>query len=195
MKECNFKETYSIGDVNRLRIDDTKLIIRLHVDPTRYNSHEELYNAVYEWWINIRRGSPSTIKNILRHARNMQNHPIYPVDWLLFQPEQILNHLLYRQVYEYQEKKRLTGNPNYGATQLRNFWKTVKIFSEAFGIDVGYWGWRPPLEPTPQVRIIPRPPIVSKIIHHQYSKDKIKNSLIKTMLTVGFYTGMRPCEL
>lgn len=176
-------------------IDSSKLLIPLHIDRTKYKSHEELYNALYNWWVNLKARSKKTIIERLRYARKMTEHPIYPVNWLKFEPEQILNLLLHKQIYEYPEKAKKTGKVNFGIFQLHNDWKTVKTFAEAFGEDISYWGYSPPAQPDPQVKQVPRPHIVHKLMHHNYSGDKFTKALIRTIMTVGFHIGSRPEEL
>jgi hypothetical protein len=88
----------NVGELVRSRIDDSKLIIALHVERSKYTTHEELYHAIKNWWVETKGRSPKTIIDRIRHARSMQNHPVYPVNWLTFEPEQILNQLLHRQL-------------------------------------------------------------------------------------------------
>jgi integrase len=176
-------------------IDNSKLLIPLHIDRTKYKTHEELFNALYSWWVNLKGRSKKTIIERLRYARKMTNHPIYPVNWLKFEPEQILNLLLHKQIYEYPEKAKKTGKENFGIFQLHNDWKTVKMFAEAYGEDISYWGYSPPSQPDPQVKQVPRPYIVHKLMHHNYSGDKFTKALIRTIITVGFHLGLRPEEL
>jgi len=185
----------NVGELNKPHIDDNKLLYPLHVDRSQYQTHEELYNAIVQWWTNIKGRESSTIKLRIRHARSMSNHSIYPVDWFKFEPEQIINQLIYRQTIEYNELQEKTGNPTYGLHQLRNLWKTVKTFSQSFGIDISHWGWEPPSPPDPQVKIVPRPITVNKLIHNWYSNDRYENALIRTLLTFGFHAGVRPEEL
>jgi len=194
------KQAYEIGKIInvgelRSRIDDSKLIISLHVDRSKYTTHEELFHAIKNWWIETKGRSPKTITDRIRHAQSMQNHLIYPVDWLKFEPEQILNQLIYRKNTEYKERAEQTGNPTYGMTQLHNLWKTVNMFAKAYGIDISYWGWSPPEVPKPKVKIVPRPPTVNRLMHAWYSNDRFENALIRTLLTVGFHIGVRPGEL
>ncbi len=189
------RTNFNVGETIRPRIDDSKLIISLHVDRTKYVTQEELYHAIKKWWVDIKQRSPKTIESRIRYARSMTNHAVYPVDWLKFELEQILNQLLYRQITEYKNIAELRGKPNYEITQLNNLWKTIRTFSEAFGVDISYWGWNPPTPSEPQVKIVPRPETVNRLIHHWYSSDRYENALIRTLLTVGFQTGVRPEEL
>jgi len=198
--EETVKQAYEIGkilnvDESRSYIDDSKLIVSLHVDRAKYETQEELYHAIRNWWVDTKGRSQITVTDRIRHARNMQKHAIYPVDWLKFEPEQIVNQLLYRQKYEYKELAERTGNPTYGATQLTNLWKTVNMFAEAYGIDISYWGWNPPTPPEPQIKIVPRPETVNRLMHTWYTNDRFENALIRTLLTVGFHIGLRPEEL
>lgn len=195
IRAYEIKNNCNVGESIRPRIDDSKLIIPLHVKPENYKTHEELYVAIFDWWTKTKKRSPKTVITRIRHARSMQKHLIFPVDWLKFEPEQILNQLIHRQVYEYKEIQDKTGNPTYGLTQLNNLWKTVNTFSEAYGVDISFWGWNPPTPPQPQIKIVPRPVTVNRLMHKWYTNDRYENALIRTLLTVGFHTGMRPEEL
>jgi len=194
-REYEIRTNFNVGEIIQSRIDNSKLIVSLHIDRTKYETHEELYAAIKKWWIETKNRSEKTIIDRIRHARSMQNYPLYPVNWIKFEPEQILNQLLYRQIYRYKERAKETGNPTYGATQLHNLWKTVNMFAEAYGIDISYWGWNPPTPPEPQVKIVPRPETVNRLMHKWYSNDRFENALIRTLLTVGFHIGVRPEEL
>jgi len=188
------RRIFNVGE-SKSRIDDSKLIISLHVDRTKYSTHEELYHGINKWWVETKGRSPKTVVGRIRCARSMANHAVYPVDWFKFEPEQILNQLLHRQLYEYKELAETTGNPTYGTTQLHNLWKTVNMFAEAYGLDISFWGWTPPMLPEPQVKIVPRPKTVNKLMHTWYTNDRVENALIRTLLTVGFHFGPRPEEL
>jgi len=179
------------------KIDNTKLLFPIHVDPQQYNTHEELYKAIIEWWTNGKHRAQKTIEKRIQTARTMQRDLFLPINWFNFfeNPEQIINHLMNKINVEYKEKQRLTGNYTYGMHEIRNKWKTIKTFAEAYGVDINWWGWTPPPIPENQVKHVPRPKIVNKLIHHRYSKDKYINALIKTILTFGFYTGVRPEEI
>ena len=176
------------------QIDDSKLLMPLHVNRKQYNTHEELYQAIYNWWTQIKNRASLTIKRRISYARKMQNHEIYPINWFEFIPEQIINHLLYLQHVEYKEKAKQTGNPNYGTFQVHNYHKTVNTFAEAFGVDKSYWGYTPPQQPEPLKKIVPRPPTVNKLMHHRYTSDPKINSILKTTTTLGFHAGCRPEE-
>ena len=182
---------------NKKEIDNNKLLFPIHINFNKYTNHEELYQGIKNWWTNTKNRAPKTIKTRINALRFCQKHPIYPVDWFHFdqEPEQILNLLLYMINIEYKQKAITTGNHNYGLNQIHNIWKTVKTMAEAKGVDITWWGWTPPSRPENKVKIIPRPKTVNHLIHYNYTNDKITNSLIKTILTLGFNSGLRPEEL
>ncbi len=199
------KASFNVESQENRYIDHSKLIIPLLVNRSLYQTHEELYYGIRKWWLespdkisdkNPRKGHGSkTIINYIRHARAMEKHPLYPVDWFKFDPHQIINQMLYREHYEYPEKARELGDPTYGVTQLNNFWKTIRTFANAFGMDVSWWPWRPPAPPEHKRKNVPRPHIVNALLHYRYSKDRKTTALIRTLLTLGFQTGARPEEL
>jgi len=178
-------------------INNDKLLFPIHINFDNYQTHEQLYKAIHDWWTQTKNKAEKTIKTRINCMRYCQRHPIYPVNWFRFdkEPEQMLNLLLYLINIEYKQKAQETGNYNYGIHQIHNIWKTIKTMAQAKGVNIDWWGWNPPSRPQNKVKIIPLPKTVNKIIHHKYSKDRITNSLIKTMLTVGFNTGLRPEEL
>jgi len=194
----NVKNNYflKVGK-KRQYIDNDKLLFPIHINFQNYHTHEELYQAIKNWWINTKNRAEKTIKTRINAMRYCQRHPIYPVDWFHFdqEPEQILNLLLYLINVEYKQKGQNTGNYNYGIHQIHNLWKTVKTIAEAKGVDISWWGWNPPSKPENRVKIIPSPLIVNKLIHYRYSYEPITNSLIKTILTLGFQSGLRPEEI
>ena len=186
-------------------IDHSKLIVPLLVNRSLYQTHEELYEEIKKWWLRSpdkicddksRKGHElTTIERYITNAKAMEKHPVYPVDWFKFDPHQIINQMLYRQHYEYPAKAKEKDDPTYGYTQLNNFWKTIRTFANAFGIDVSWWPWRPPSPPEHKRKTVPRPHIVNRLIHYRYSKDRKTTALIRTLLTLGFHIGVRPEEL
>lgn len=194
MQLCEQNQYLKVG---KKHIDNSKLLFPIHTDFEKYETHEELYQAIKNWWINTKNRAESTIKTRIKAMRYCQRHPIYPVDWFHFdqEPEQILNLLLYLSNVEYKQKATQTGNYNYGINHIHNLWKTVKTVAEAKGVDINWWGWTPPSKPENKVKTIPRPIIVNQLIHHRYSYDPVTNSLIKTILTLGFNSGLRPEEI
>lgn len=197
--KADVKQIYDVEKSNNniRQIDDSKLLVPLHVDRTKYETHEELFKEIRDWWVNVEEHAENTILERIRYARAMANHPIYPVDWFKFEPEQIICQLQYKRMHEYPQKAEELGKDKdtYGICQLHNDWKTVNTFAEAFGIiDVPYWGYHPPEVPEPQRKIVPRPYIVHKLMNYKYTPDRYTNVLIKTIQTVGFQVGWRPEE-
>ncbi len=88
-------QNYDVGIIRK--IDSRKLLYPLFVDFSKYETNEELYNALSNWWIKTKNRASKTIKIRIRTARQMNNHPVYPVDWFNFdeKPEQVLNLLSY----------------------------------------------------------------------------------------------------
>jgi len=157
------------------------------LNPADYKNQEELFNALKHWWIFRYRKRDTTIKGRLRDAKNMSQHPLFPVDWLDLNPNQIIAYLEYREYHEFENKR--------GKHQVRNEWKTVKTIAKAFGINAELWGYIPPNPPSPKVRIIPFPTDVHRIVHYDYSKNRYTNSLYQYVLMQGFLIGWRPSEL
>lgn len=192
----NLKYNVEKLDNKSLQIDDSKLLVPLHVDRTKYKTHEQLFTAIKEWWVNLKHRDESTINDRIRYAKAMTNHPVYPINWFDFIPEQIINQLQFKQIEEYPSKAEEKGEnkATYGICQLHNDWKVVNTFARAFGINISHWGYTPPSRPEPQKKIIPRPHIVHMLMNSKYSKDRFTNVLIKTIITIGFQIGWRPSE-
>lgn len=54
------------------------------IDPTRYESRPELFNAVADHakrWQRLSNGDRSTIDHRMRCARRMTKHPVFPIDF------------------------------------------------------------------------------------------------------------------
>lgn len=70
--EETVKQAYDISKIinvgeSRSYIDDSKLIISLHVDRAKYETQEELYHAIRKWWVEIKQRSPKTIESRFRY--------------------------------------------------------------------------------------------------------------------------------
>lgn len=185
-------------NVNRPRqIDNSKLLFPRILNFDDYETQEDLFSAIADWWVNTLHKAPKTIRTRISCARQFSNHDVYPINWLTFDenPEQIINLFQYLINYEYKHKAIQTGNLNYGIFHLYNLRKTVNTFARAKGIDVSWWNIDLPEAPENKVKNIPNPFIVNKLIHHKYTNNKYENALIKTILSVGFYSGLRPNEI
>lgn len=183
-------------------IDERKLIISQHIDPSKCETFESLMDAFYRWWTVSLNYKGSTGIEHVKSLRRLSTHPVYPVDFfdLRHQIEQIINQLLYRDKYEYAEKRKRLDNPAYGRHQLDNFLKAV----DAFGRSIGINGLRriisPYLKlckhPKPRQPNIPSPIAINVLVHYpKYSKEPVVNAEVKTLLLVGFSIGARPSEL
>ena len=174
------------GYVKR-KLDVEKIKNPYIIDPTQYQTQEELFDAIKHWWIFKYRKSENTIKDRLRYARKMSEHNVFPINWFKLNPNQIIAYLEYKEYQEYKNER--------GKHQIINEWKTVKTFAKAYGIDASLWGYIPPSPPKPKVRIIPLPNTTYQMIQHKYSKNLYKNALIQYILAHGFLIGWRPSEL
>ena len=190
-------DSSKILETNKNKIDNSKLLFPIHVDHLDCKTNEEFYDKVKTWWINTKNRAERTIDKRIQTARTMNSHDIFPINWMDFNnaPEHVINHLMYLINVEYSEKGKITGNKNYGIHEIHNRWKTINTFAEAIGVDISWWGWSPPPRPENKVKHIPRPEIVNKLMHYKYTNHRFTNALIKTILTVGFESGLRPEEL
>ena len=177
------KRTYEV----KRYLDVEKLNNPYLLHPDDYETQEELFDAIKHWWIFKYRKKEKTIKDRLRYANKMSEHSIFPINWLEFNPVQIINYLEHREYVDYENKR--------GKHQIINEWKTIKTFARAFGTDANLWGYTPPSPPKAKVKQIPLPPTVHKLIHCRYSTNKYENALVMHILTHSFHLGWRPSEL
>jgi integrase len=150
------------------------------INPVKYRTVEDLCIAIKHHWIHRLYRKESTIDKRLRRITAMENHPVFPIDFLNFNPNQAILYLDYRYTVE-----RATPNA------IKNDWKVICTFAKAFGMDIMKWNYVPPPELKPKVKIIPLPPTVHKIIHHKYSKDPYECALYQYILMGSFIIGMR----
>ena len=177
------KRTYEI----KQSLDVERLNNPYLIHPENYKTQQELFNAVKHWWIFKYRKKESTIKDRIRYAQKMSEHPVFPVNWLKFNPVQIINYLEHREYVDYKNE--------YLKHQIINEWKTIKTFAKAFGIDANLWGYAPPTPPEAKVKQIPLPPTVHKLRHSRFSNNNYENALVTHILTHSFHIGWRPSEL
>jgi len=50
--------------------------------PEDYETQQQLFDAIKHWWMFKYRKKESTIKDRLRYAQKMSEHPVFPVNWL-----------------------------------------------------------------------------------------------------------------
>jgi len=154
------------------------------LNPQEYTDHEQLYESFMHWWTQRYRRNKNTAIDYIRDLRRMNNDPVLPIDFLRFDPQQIITHLDY---YEQQNKDRPYA--------IINKWKAIRAVGRAYGINVEAWGYKPPSAPPPKVRIIPLPPKVHRLTLYKYYNDKYRNAFIRHFLYHGFLLGLRPSEM
>jgi len=177
------KRTYEI----KQNTDVERLNNPYLIHPEDYKTEQELFDAIKHWWIFKYRKKESTIKDRIRYAQKMSEHPIFPVNWLKFNHVQIINYLEHREYVDYENRR--------GKHQIINEWKTIKTFAKAFGINPDLWGYTPPSPPEAKVKQIPLPPTVHKLLHRRFSNNNYENALVSHILTHSFHIGWRPSEL
>ncbi len=175
------------GYVTRQKKDVEQINNPYIINPSDYETQQELFDAIKHWWIFKYRKNERTINDRLRYAKKMANHDIFPVNWFDLNPNQIIAYLEHKEYVEYENKR--------GKHQIKNEWKTIKTFAKAYGIDANLWGYIPPSPPKPKVKIIPLPNTVYELIQHKYAKDLYENALVQYLLMHGFLIGWRPSEL
>jgi len=150
------------------------------IKPSDYDSIESLSKAVKNHWINRLYRKESTITKRIRRVRYMANHPVFPIDFLNFNPDQAILYLDYRYQYE-----------KASSSAIKNDWKVICTFAKAFGLENGKWNYVTPPEPKPKVKVIPLPQTVHRLIHYKYSKDQYENALYQYIILHSFVIGMR----
>jgi len=109
---------------NNKQLDIERLNNPYLLHPEDYETQQELFDAIKHWWIFKYRKKESTIIDRLRYAKKMSEHNVFPINWLKFNPVQIINYLEHREYVDYQNKR--------GKHQIINEWKTVKTFAKAY---------------------------------------------------------------
>jgi integrase len=127
----------------------------------------------------------STIEKNLRYARFMETH-LMPVDFRDLTPENFLKHVDYRLEME---------NPPATPNALKHEKKAVLMFLRAYN----QYGdkWRklvkiPPVIKNEENIEVPFPTVVNDLYHAKFSEDKYENSLLQSIVFLGFNFGMRP---
>ena len=157
----------------------------IRIDPTKYTSIPELFNAVELHARRWQRLSKGTIDHRLRCARRMMTHPIFPIDFSKLSYEQFIAYMQYREDVE-----------KAGCYALENDLRAIHTFLVAFGIDPRTWLYKLPIRTRNKGRDIPSPDIVHKIINFNYSEDEYTNALIQRLHAHNFWIGWRvPSEV
>ena len=168
------------------------------INPTKYSSVPELFNAVAQHAHRRQRLSSSTIDHRLRCARRMQQHPVFPINFSNLNYEQFSAYMQYREDIE---------NAEHFA--LKNDLQAVQMFLIAYGkrtiddknprramMEDGSWFYRLPPVCEHKDRKIPPPDVVHQLITHEYSDDPYTSNLYQTIFAHSFWIGWRvPCEI
>lgn len=158
-----------------------KKINRLNY-PIVLNPQESIFTDVGIWAYYNKRLSLSTIEKRLRYARFMENHKI-PVDFKNPNYQNFRYHMDYREEIE-----------NATAHALKHEWKTMRMFLEAFGMQI--WPYKPPIAPENKKRILPFPDKVREFFYYKYSKDEYECALYQYLFYLSFLVGWRiPSEI
>ena len=159
------------------------------IDPTRYESLPELFNAVADHakrWQRLSTGNLSTIEHRMRCARRMTKHLVFPIDFLHLDYGQFIAYMQYREDHEHAQH-----------FALKNDLQAIQMFLHAYGIDSRTWFYRLPIRQQHKERILPLPDIVYAIINHKYHEDKYTNALYQYLHAHNFWIGWRvpsePC--
>ena len=152
----------------------------IQIQPEKYQTLTELFQAVINHGLRWQRLSPSTMQHRMGNARLMANDPYFPIDF---------HNLSYHQFILYMNCLEQNGTTPHA---LHHRLKTMRTFLRAYGIKTSDWFYRLPPMPHHRVRKIPLPDIVKKFTTYKYSDDRYENALYQYMFTHSFTIGWRP---
>ena len=156
------------------------------VNPEKYESLPELFNAVVDHARRWQRLENSTIEHRMRYARRMSKHPIFPIDFFDLNYDQFIAYMQCREDY---------GKAGHFA--LKHDLQTIHTFLNAYGIDPRGWYYRLPSNPAHKERLLPLPETVYDLINYKFSKDPYENALYQYLHAHNFWIGWRvpsePC--
>jgi integrase len=126
-------------------------------------------------------------RKLLTTAGTMSKHK-YPVNFFNPDPDNFIQHMDYREEME-----------KVHPSVLKHEWNIMQKFLIAYGIEFGKgtnWYYKPPSIPPPKHRHLPLPDEMYKILHYNYTNDKLKNAFIKYSINFSTIFGWRnPSEL
>lgn len=126
----------------------------------------------------------STIYKNLRYARFMERH-VVSVNFRNPSYENFVHHMDYREQIE-----------NATSDALKHEWKAMKMFLNAYGVDLSKWPYKPPSSPRVRKRLLPYPQKVNEFFTYNYSKDNFENALYRYLFVHSFLIGWRvPSEI
>ena len=73
------------------------------INPNKYNTQQELFDAIKHWWVFKYRKNERTINDRLRYAKKMAEHEIFPINWFDLNQNQIIAYLEHKEYVEYQQ--------------------------------------------------------------------------------------------
>ncbi|RLF39779.1 MAG: hypothetical protein DRN12_06500, partial [Thermoplasmata archaeon] len=176
LKPTMLNELKYMGEEQRVRL--LRNIDRLNLPVTLDPATSTFDDVALHGFLRQRLGW-STIERNLRYARFMETHPC-PVDFRHPTYENFIRHMDYREQVE---------GCGWGA--LKHEYQAMTMFLRAWGINPKSWPYRPPKQPLYQVRFIPNPDQVHKMIHLKYSDEPYRNALCRYLITHNFLIGWR----
>ncbi len=152
----------------------------IEVDPNKFHSVPELFNAVSDHARRWQRLSKSTIDHRMRCARRMTRHPLFPIDFFHLNYEQFIAYMQYREDIE--KAKHFA---------LKNDLQAIQMFLVAYGQKPRDWYYRLPVQEKHKERILPLPDKVHEMITFNFSDDAYENSLYQYLHAHNFWIGWR----
>ena len=160
-----------------------RIVTRNHIHTQDHQSHEELYEAIRHHYVHRRRKNPDVIQKHINKLQEAHRHPVYPIDWLNVNPDQIL---LYMDYIEHQDKRSTHA--------VINTWKAIVNVLTMLGYHPEDWEYTPPSEPEPYPTAIPGPDIVRRLTRTTYGPGYL-GTFTRYLVYHGFFIGARPSEL
>jgi len=176
--EDSVKQSY---ELDKIIVSENPRII----DPLKYDNAEDFLEALKFWWVDRMDYSEKTFVKRRNLLLSMYKHPVFPVDLLNLNPDQI------DACIQFNKKSYSKDTARNGNDAIRNQLKALYMVAKAQGVDYSNWNIRMPKRGKPKHKIIPLPGIVYKIIHSKYSKDPYENALYGHLALHGFMVGPR----
>lgn len=180
----NCTEYTPTGDIMRNLAYELKHIKRtefpIYLDPRTASFIDVAIHAKIRQYL-----SESTIEKNLRYARFMEKHTC-PIDFRNLTPESFLRHIDFRLEFEHPP-----ATPN----AIKHEKKAILMFLRAYNQYSEKWRKlvkTPPVTDNEENIEVPFPTLVNELYHATYSKNKYENTLMQTIVFLGFNFGMRP---
>ncbi|MBU0497447.1 MAG: site-specific integrase [Candidatus Thermoplasmatota archaeon] len=160
-------------------------IIPRVLNPSQYISVDTFIVDLEKWWTKRFGYSPKTFQKRRNLLVDMVNHPVFPIDLLNLNPDQIDAYIQYESLNYSKETAR------DGKDAIRNKLKAIFMVAQAQGIDYSKWNIRMPSRSKPKHKIVPLPSVVYEMVHFKYSTDPYVNALYQYLCLHGFVVGPR----